>query len=94
MTTFFFFGTYTDDAIDGINAKRTKLAAQTIEGFGGTLHSVHALLGSHDIVMIADLPGVAEAMQVSISLHRRTKIRFSSHPALPVADFDKLASDL
>jgi uncharacterized protein with GYD domain len=94
MTRFFFFGTYTEHAIKGIDAKRTKLAADVIEGFGGHVLSVHALLGNDDIVIIADLPGVPEAMQVSLSLHRKIGIRFASIPALPVAEFDRLASEL
>ncbi len=94
MTRFLFFGTYTDHAIDGIDAKRTKLAADVVEGFGGQVLSVHALLGRADIVIIADLPGVPEAMQVSLSLYKKIGIRFTSHPALPVAEFDRLASEL
>ena len=94
MTYFFFFGTYTNEAIGGIDARRTKLAEQTIEGYGGTLHSVYALLGRDDIVMIAELPGIPEAMQVSITLHKKTGIRFSSHPALPVVDFDRITAGL
>lgn len=92
MTTFFYFGSYTRDALEGIDAKRTKMAEETIAGYGGLLHSVYALMGQHDIVMIADLPGVPEAMQVSVALTKKTGIRFTSAPALPVADFDRLAS--
>jgi hypothetical protein len=44
--------------------------------------------------MIAELPAVPEALQVSIALTRKTGIRFRSAPALPVADFDRLASDV
>ena len=92
MTSFFLFGTYTQEAMDGIDANRTKKAEEIIKGYGGKLHSVYALLGEYDIVMIADLPGVPEAVQVSIALTRDTGIAFSSSPALPVADFDRLAS--
>ena len=92
MTTFFFFGSYTHDALDGIDARRTKNAEETCSGYGGKLRSVYALLGDHDIVMIADLPGVPEAMQVSVALARKTGISFSSCPAMPVADFDRIAS--
>lgn len=92
MTTFFLFGTYTQEAVDGIDADRTKKAEEIITGYGGKLRSVYALLGELDIVMIAELPGVPEAVQVSIALSRDTGIAFSSYPALPVADFDRLAS--
>jgi len=92
MTTFFLFGSYTQDAMDGIDAGRTKKAEDVINGYGGKLRSVYALLGEYDIVMIADLPGVPEALQISIALTRDTGIAFSSCPAIAVADFDRLAS--
>ena len=92
MNTFFFFGDYTRDALDGIDARRTRIAEETITGYGGRLKSVYALLGDHDIVMIAELPGVPEALQVSVTMSRQTGISFTSCPALPVADFDRLAS--
>ena len=92
MTTFLMLGTYTSGAMDGINADRTRRAEEIIQGFGGRLRSVYALLGQYDIVMIAELPGVPEAVQASISLTRDTGISFISMPALPVADFDRLAA--
>ena len=91
MTTFFFFGSYTKDALEGIDARRTKQAEELIAGYGGKLQSVYALLGQHDIVMIADLPGTPEALQVSIELARKTGIGFTSSPAIAVADFDRIA---
>ena len=94
MTSFFLFGSYTQDALDGIDADRTKKAEEVISGYGGKLHSVYALLGEYDIVMIVDLPGVPEALQVSIALTRDTGIAFSSCPAIPVVDFDRLASEV
>ena len=92
MDTYFLFGTYTQKALDGIDAKRTKLAEGIIQGFGGSLRSVYALLGQHDIVMIVELPGLPEALQVSLALSKETGIAFSSVPAIPVAEFDRLAS--
>lgn len=93
MTMFFLFGTYTQEAVDGIDANRTKRAEQIIQGFGGRLHWVYALLGEYDIVMLVELPGVPEAMQASIALSKETGIAFSSYPAVPVAEFDQLAID-
>jgi uncharacterized protein with GYD domain len=92
MTTFFFFGSYTKDALEGIDARRTKQAEELIAGYGGKLQSVYALLGQYDIVMIAQLPGTPEALQVSIGLARKTGIAFTSAPAMPVADFDRILS--
>lgn len=44
--------------------------------------------------MITDLPGVPEALQVSIALTRDTGIAFSSCPAIAVAEFDRLAGEV
>ena len=70
MTTFFMFGNYSRDAVKGIAAKRTAKAEELIKGFGGKLRSVHALLGEYDLVLIAELPGVQEAMHVSVEISK------------------------
>ena len=92
MTTFFFFGNYTRDAVDGIDASRTERAERIIQGYGGKLRSVYALLGVHDLVMIADLPGIPEAVKVSVEIMRDTGVQFATAPALPVAEFDRFFS--
>jgi uncharacterized protein with GYD domain len=94
MNTFFMFGSYTQDAIEGIDADRTKRAEAIVKGYGGNLRMVYALLGEYDIVMIVELPGIPEATQVSLSLTKETGIAFITMPALPVADFDRLAADV
>ena len=91
MTTFFLFGSYTRESISGIDAKRTKQAETIIKGFGGTLRSIYALLGSVDLVMIAEMPGVPEAMEASLAISKASGIRMSTSPAVPVAEFDELA---
>jgi uncharacterized protein with GYD domain len=93
MTTFFLFGSYTRDSIEGIDARRTKKAEEIVSGYGGTVRAVYALLGMHDIVIIVQLPGVPEAVQVSLALSKATGMTFTSAPAVTVADFDKLAED-
>ena len=93
MTTFFMFGAYTRDSVKGIASKRTEKAEAIVEGYGGRLRSVYALLGLHDLVLIVELPGVQEAVQVSVDLTRETGTAFSSAPAIPVADFDRLLGE-
>ena len=90
MATFFMFGQYSRDSIRSISAKRTEKADSIIKGYGGTLRSVYALLGEHDLVIIAELPGIQEALQVSVELTKDSGISFASVPALPVADFDRM----
>jgi len=92
MTTFFMFGKYSKDGLKGVSTKRTEKASSLITGYGGKLRSVYALLGDNDLVIIADLPGIQEAVQVSVDINKETGIAFSTVPAIPVADFDNLIS--
>ena len=93
MTTFFMFGKYSTGAVEGINAKRTERAESIINGFGGKLHSVYILLGEYDIVIIAELHGNEEAIRASVEITKLTGISFSTSPAIPVVDFDRLVTD-
>jgi uncharacterized protein with GYD domain len=94
MSTYFFFGRYSETALKEISAKRTEQAAATIKKFGGQVKSVYALLGAHDLVIIAEVPGTEAAMQISLALHKLTGIAFTTAPAVPVEQFDKLASQV
>jgi uncharacterized protein with GYD domain len=94
MSTFFFFGRYSEAALKEISAKRTEKAAATVQKLGGQVKSVYALLGEHDLVIIADLPGTEQAMQCSLALHKLTGIAFTTAPAVAVEQFDKLAASV
>ena len=43
--------------------------------------------------MIADLPGIREAMLVSVALTKITGISFSTSPAVPMEQFDELIEE-
>jgi uncharacterized protein with GYD domain len=94
MATFFMFGRYSPEAIEGISAARTKKVVNTIEKAGGKVSSMYALLGECDLVFIVDFPGVEEAMKASVALNKLTGISFSTSPAVTVEDFDKLTARL
>ncbi len=94
MATFFLFGKYSAASLKDISAKRSQAAAATVKKLGGELKSIHALLGKHDIVMIVELPGIEEAVKCSLSLARQTGIAFTTAPAIPVEQFDKLAGEI
>ena len=81
-------------AIKEISAERTKKAAALIEKLGGTVKSGYALLGKHDIVMIAEFPGTKQAMQASVGLARLLGIAFTTAPAVTVDEFDKLVAEI
>jgi uncharacterized protein with GYD domain len=93
MTTFFLLGKYSAEALRSISKERTAEAAQVVQAFGGEVKSMHALLGPYDLVVIADLPGIEQAMQASVKLSRLTGIAFLTAPAVPVTAFDQLVGN-
>ena len=90
MATFFMFGDYSSQAAQGISAERTDKVRRLIEGLGGHVKDIYALLGEHDVVVIAELPRMAEAMQASVALKALTEISFFTTAAMPIEEFDKL----
>ena len=90
MTTFFLFGKYSAEAMQGISAERTKEVAKLVKGLGGKVKFMYALLGKYDLVIAVELPGVEEAMKASVELSKLTGIAFLTSPAVPVEKFDKL----
>ncbi len=94
MAKFFMFGNYTAEGIKGLSAERTERASNMIKEHGGEVDSVYALLGDRDLVLILDLPGIKEAMKVSVAMSKMTGIAFSTSPAISVEEFDQLMVDI
>jgi uncharacterized protein with GYD domain len=94
MVTFFMFGKYSDEAIQKISIERTRQVHELIERLHGKVKSIYALLGEYDVVLIVELPNMAEAMKASIALKRMTGISFFSAAALPIEEFDELAGEI
>ena len=90
--TYFLFGKYSPAALKGISAARTKRASKLIEKAKGKVHSMHALLGEYDLVMVASLPDNEAAAKISVALAKATGIGFTSCPAFSVDRFDKLVA--
>ncbi|MFH1207985.1 MAG: GYD domain-containing protein [Candidatus Omnitrophota bacterium] len=90
MAVYFMYGKYSKEALGGISAERTQKAAEVIAKAGGKLVSAYALLGKYDLVVITNFPGTAEVMKASIALNKLTGIAFTSFPAIPVEEFDKI----
>ncbi len=86
------YGKYSQEALKGISAARTKEALDLVAKEGGKVNSMYALLGKYDLVLLVDLPGVAEVMKVSIALNKLTGIAFTSFPAISVEEFDKITA--
>jgi uncharacterized protein with GYD domain len=90
MQTFFMFGSYSEEALDDVSAKRTKELSKAVDKAGGKVKSIHALLGDVDLVIVVEMPGVEEMMKLSATLSRKTGIAFVSYPAVSVEAFDKM----
>jgi uncharacterized protein with GYD domain len=94
MTTYFMFGKYSPEALKGVSEKRTTQALHMVKRLGGRVKDVYALLGTFDLVILADFPGTEEAMKASLALGRLTGIGFTTSPSVKVEEFDKLAAAL
>lgn len=90
MTTFIMTGKYSSESVKQISGDRTVKANQIVQQCGGSLVRAYATLGQADVLLIAELPGVREAMRASVALNEMLGISFATTPALPVEDFDKL----
>ena len=94
MATFFMFGQYSSEALKGMSAGRTDKAVGLIKKFGGEVHSMYALLGERDLVLIVDFPEVKQAMKASVALTKMTGVSFTTSPAVAVEDFDKMIAEI
>ena len=90
METFFMFGKYTSEAVQGISAGRTAKVREVIERRGGQVKAIYALLGEYDVVIVAALPRMADAMKVSVELKACTGISFFTAAAIAIEEFDSL----
>lgn len=93
MATYYMFGKYSQDAVQGISADRTKEAVSVIKKLGGKVNSMHVLLGRYDLVLVVTLPSAEKVVKASIELTRLTGIGFTTSEAIPVEKFDKLTAE-
>ncbi len=94
MATFFMFGKYSPEALKEMSAERTDKAVSLIKKFGGEVNSMYALLGEQDLVLIADFPELEQAIKASVALTKMTGVSFTSSPAVPVEEFDKMIAGI
>ena len=94
MATFFMFGRYSAEALEKVSVDRTRQAHQVIDELGGEVKGIYALMGEYDIVIVVELPRMAEAMQASIALKRLTDISFFTAAAMPVEEFDQIVGEM
>lgn len=89
MATYFLTGSYGIEAIRGISRKRTADVTNMVEDIGGKLVSMYLLLGEKDLVIIAEFPGMKEAIKASVTITEKTGISFTTYPAISAEEFDE-----
>ena len=90
MATFLMFGKYTAQAMQEMSPGRTQKVRDQVKELGGEVKAIYAVLGKKDLLLVVTLPGIEAAMKASLTLSKMTGISFSTSPALPVEEFDKL----
>ena len=94
MQTYYMLGTYPPGAVKHISALRTDECGRIIEGLGGEIILLDALLGLYDLAFITKFADNTAALKASLALEKVTGINFITMPAISVADFDQLAVEL
>jgi uncharacterized protein with GYD domain len=90
MAVFLMFGDYSLEGMQGISAERTEKSEALVAEHGGEIKAGYALLGEHDLVLVAEFPGIAEAIKASVDLSRLLGISFTTAPAVTIEEFDAL----
>jgi uncharacterized protein with GYD domain len=83
-------GKYTSEGVKGATPDRTKKIVDMVAKCGGKVETMFALLGDYDLAFRASYPGTAEAMKASFAVSKATGISFSTYPAMPIEEFDRL----
>lgn len=92
MATFFMFGKYSHESLKDASPQRTQKVKEIAGKHGGEVKSIHALLGEHDLVLIAEFPDTEKAMAASLHLAKQLGISFATSPAVDVEKFDSMLS--
>ena len=94
MQTYYMLGKYSKDSLSDISSARTEECARLVEGLGGELVLMNALLGEYDLALIVRFPNNLDAFKVSLAMNKRMGISFVTYPAIKVSDLDKIATEL
>lgn len=92
MATFIMRGKYSVEAVKQISRERTAKGTQIVEKCGGKIASVYVTMGADDVLVIADFPGVREAIKASVGLTQALGIAFATVPAVTMDEFDTLVA--
>jgi len=90
MTTFIMMGRYTSQGVKEISFQRSKKGVEIVQQCGGKFLTCYILMGETDVLVVAEFPGINEAIKASVLLNRALGICFTTVPAISVEEFDKL----
>ena len=90
MSTFLMFGKYSAQAMKEMSPGRTQKVKDQVKELGGEVKAIYAVLGKMDLLLVVNLPGIDAAVKASLALSKMTGISFTTSPALPVEEFDKI----
>ena len=90
MATFLMFGKYSAQALKEMSPARTQKTRDKVKEMGGEVKAIYAMLGKFDLLLVVNLPGIEAAVKASLALSKMTGISFTTSPALPVEEFDKI----
>ena len=90
MPIFMMFGKYSAQALKGISSERTEQAVELIKEHKGSVISMYAVMGEHDLVFTLDFPDPDNAFATSVALNKLTGITFTTSPVVEVEKFDRL----
>ncbi len=90
MATFLMFGKYSAQALKETSPGRTQKAKDKVKELGGEVKAIYAVLGKMDLLLVVNLPDIEAAVKASMALSKMTGISFTTAPALPVEEFDKI----
>jgi uncharacterized protein with GYD domain len=87
------FGSYSHETISKVSRDRTLEVLDIVKKFGGKVKGIYAVMGAYNLVLIVDFKDMSEAMKTSIEVTKATGISFSTMPAIPIEEFDKLVGN-
>ena len=90
MATFIMYGKYSPEVLQQVSTARTQKAVETIKQNGGTVEAMYATLGVYDLVLVLHFSDSQQALKASVALSRQTGIGFTTSPAIPVDEFDRM----
>ena len=96
MSTYILLADYTDQGIRNVKESPARLdaAKELIRSLGGELQQFYLTMGSHDMVVIADLPSDESAAQLALKLGSLGNIRTTTLKALSESAYRNIIAEL